>query len=127
MLSKQIILFIVCILLLVGHAQSRKITIAVIKDGPSSEESLIGLIDDELNKLTKGSIQVNFKTDPGFNAGWDINRIGSVLKNALNDREVDMILAIGSLVTQEAARTDFALRKPVVSTFVQRADIAGIS
>ncbi len=127
MLSRYIILFIVCILLSVGFAQNRKITIAVIKDGPSSEESLIGLIDNELKKLTKGSIQVNFKTDPGFNAGWDLNRVGSVLKNAMNDREVDMILAIGSLVTQEAARPDFALRKPVVSTYVQRADITGIT
>jgi ABC-type uncharacterized transport system substrate-binding protein len=106
MLSRYIILFIVCILLLVGHAQNRKITIAVIKDGPSSEESLIGLIDDELKKLTKGSIQVNFKTDPGFN---------------------DMILAIGSLVTQEAAKKDLLLTKPFVSTYVQRADITGIT
>ncbi len=127
MLSRYIILFIVCILLSVGHAQNRKITIAVIKDGSSSEESLIGLIDDELKKLTKGSIQVNFKTDPGFNAGWDINRVGSVLKNAMNDREVDMILAIGSLVTQEAAKKDLPLTKPFVSTFVQRADITGIT
>ena len=127
MLSRYIILFIVCILLSVGYAQNRKITIAIIKDGPSSEESLVGLIDDELKKLTKGSIQVNFKTDPGFNAGWDINRVGSVLKNAINDREVNMILAIGSLVTQEAAKKDLPLTKPFVSTFVQRADITGIT
>ena len=49
MLSRYIILFIVCILLSVGFAQNRKITIAVIKDGPSSEEALISKIEANLD------------------------------------------------------------------------------
>jgi hypothetical protein len=46
-----------------------------------------------------------------------------VIQNALDDREVDIILAIGSLVTHEAAKDDLRLTKPFVSAFVQRADL----
>jgi len=126
MLSRYIILFIVCILLSVGQSQNREITIAVIKDGPSSEEALISKIETELQRLTKGTPKIVFKTGPEFNAGWDQGRISGVIQNALRDPSIDMILAVGSLVTGAAADPDLNLTKPFVSTFVQRADLTGM-
>ncbi len=117
------LIFTTCMILSV---QAREITIAVVKDGPSSEEQLVGKIESELKRLVKSDATIIFKTDPSFDAGWDPGRTRGVIQNALRDPSVNMILAIGSLVTQEAANPDLSLSKPFVSTFVQRVDLIGM-
>ena len=97
-----------------------------MKDGSSSEEQLVSKIESELKRLVKDDATIRFKTDPSFDAGWDQGRIPGVIQNALRDPSVDMILAIGSLVTRAAANPDLILSKPFVSTFVQRADLSGM-
>ncbi len=86
-----------------------KVTIAVVRDGPSREDVYTELIEAELRRLVAEDAEVVFKTDPSFDAQWDLNRIRSVIQNAMNDREVDIVLAIGSLVTQEAGKPDLDL------------------
>ena len=126
-MHKHTILFLILALVSISLAQNRNITIAVVKDGFSAEEQLVGQIETELQRLVKSGTKIKFKTGPQFDARWENGRMRQVILNALKDREVDMILAVGSLVTQEAAKSDLALSKPLVSTFVQRADITGIS
>jgi outer membrane protein TolC/ABC-type uncharacterized transport system substrate-binding protein len=116
-------IIIVCLLV---SLNAREITIAVVKDGQSSEEQLVDKIEVELKRLVKEDATIIFKTDPSFDAEWDPQRIPDVLQNALNDRSVDMILAVGSLVTRAAADPGLPLSKPFVSTFVQRADLTGM-
>jgi ABC-type uncharacterized transport system substrate-binding protein len=117
------LIFTICFII---SSQAREITVAVVKDGPSSEEQLVNKIESELNRLVKGDATIRFKTDPSFDAGWDQGRIPGVIQNALRDPSVDMILAVGSLVTRAAANPDLILSKPFVSTFVQRADLTGM-
>jgi len=114
-------LMLLSAVLLGSAAEARTVTIAVVRDGPSVEDALLPLVEEELGRLTDA--ELIFKQAPEFDAGWDGTRMRSVIENALRDREVDMILGVGALVTQEAAREGLRLTKPFVSTFVQRADI----
>jgi outer membrane protein TolC len=99
------------------------ITIGVVRDGPAADEDIVSLIESELSKHVPAGTVVRFKDTPEFNAGWNINRVAEVLQNALADPEVDIILADDLYSTLEAAKEDVVLTKPVVSTFLQRADL----
>jgi outer membrane protein TolC len=123
---KFIYLNLIVIFFMIISLLAREVTIAVVKDGPSSEEQLVPQIESELNRLVKDDATIRFKTDPSFDAGWDPDRIPDVIQNALRDRSVDMIMAIGALVTKAAADPDLILSKPFLSTFVQRADLTGM-
>jgi outer membrane protein TolC len=107
---------------LVGNAAcARTVTVGVVRDGPSRDDALLPMIQEELGRLSDADIV--FKQPPEFDAAWDGSRAGRVVEAALADGEVDIILGIGSLVVQEAARDGLMLSKPFVSSFVQRADI----
>jgi hypothetical protein len=121
---KFIYVFPIVLAFLFASLSAREITIAVVKDGPSSEEQLVNKIESELKRLVKDDATIRFKMDPSFDAGWDQGRIPGVIQNAQRDQSVDLILAVGVLVTRAAANPDLILSKPFVSTFVQRADLA---
>jgi outer membrane protein len=109
--------------LMTSQILAKRMTIAVVKDGPSAEDKLIPLIEEELKLLAGKGTQVLFKETANFDAQWDLAEARQVVINALLDREVNIILAIGSLVTQAAAKPDLKLTKPFISSYVQRADI----
>jgi outer membrane protein TolC len=103
-------------------AFGRRLTIAVVRDGPSPGDTLTRLIQEELRILLGSrAAQVTFKTAPEFDAGWEAARMGAALQAALDDPAVDLVLTTGLLITQAATRME--LTKPVVSAFVQRADL----
>jgi outer membrane protein TolC len=103
-------------------AFGRRLTIAVVRDGPSPGDTLPRLIEDELRTLLGSSAaQITFKTAPEFDAGWEGARMGAALQAALDDPAIDLVLTTGLLITQAATRMD--LTKPVVSAYVQRADL----
>jgi outer membrane protein TolC len=87
------------------------------------DEDIVPLIESELSKHVPAGTIVRFKDTPAFNAGWDVNRVAEVLQNGLADPEVDIILADDLYTTLEAAKENVELTKPVVSTFLQRADL----
>ncbi len=102
-------------------AFGRRLTIAVVRDGPSPGDTLTRLIQEELRILLGSrAAQVTFKTAPEFDAGWQAGRMGAALQAALDDPAVDLVLTSGLLITQAATRME--LSKPVVSAFVQRTD-----
>jgi outer membrane protein TolC len=108
-------------------ASSADWTIAVVKDGDGIYfEKLSALVEKELDILTQDDVDVVFKTEPAFNAAWQPQRIDSVLEAALNDPEVDLVLAAGILVARRATEEDLPLSKPVVSGFVQDPDAVGL-
>ena len=104
-------------------ASAAEVTIAVVRDGPGPEDRLVDLIERELANHTPRGTTVRFKTDEAFDAGWNYDDAAGALQAAFDDRDVDLVLAVGSLVTHAAARSEEPLAKPVVSTFVQRADV----
>jgi outer membrane protein TolC len=100
----------------------RVVTIGVVRDGTAPDGDIGGPIEQELLLHLPQGTTARFKSDPSFNARWDLLRVPIALRNALDDPETDIVLLIGSLATVEAARPELALGKPVVSCFVQRAD-----
>jgi len=103
------------------------LTIAVVKDGPSEYfDTLIARTKKELAILAEGEIHIVYREGPDYDAQWDLDRIVPVLKNALNDPDVDMVLAMGILISEAAAKGTFELTKPVLSGFVQDPDAVGM-
>ena len=127
--AKTIFVAACCFLFLVStplSGQARRVTIAVVQDGPSEENEILSLIEPELKHLVGDTRKVVFKTAPAFDAGWEAGRFRGVLENAMKDRQVDLVLGIGALVTQEAVRPDFKLTKPFVSASVLNGDVPKI-
>jgi outer membrane protein len=114
---------IVCLLVpAVGiAAENSDVVVTVVRDGPPAGQDIVPMIEEELAlHLPRGAV-ARFKDDPGFDAGWDPNRIDRALSNALEDPETDLVLVTGSLGTVAAAGME--LSKPVVSAFLRRADL----
>lgn len=104
-------------------AEDATVTIAVAQDGDGPESAIVKRIESELPEHLGSGDTVRFKHDAAFDAGWQPERIPDVLQAALEDPDVDLVLVVGSLLTAHAALPEVTLSKPVVSTFVQRADI----
>jgi len=98
------------------------VTIAIVTDGDSPGDTVVGLIEEELRLLVaERRIAVTFKRDPAFGGGWDPEGISRALRAALEDPDVDFVLTSGLLATQAAVNMD--LSKPVLSAFLQRLDL----
>lgn len=111
------------------HRKPRNVTIGIVRDGPSwTLDQLIKAIERELNVLAKaeGDFTVEFKKAAAFDAGWNLKNMDRALKNALDDPGPDLVLAVGVLVTEAAARKGLTLAKPVVGGLILDADIADL-
>jgi len=102
------------------------VVIAVVRDGPPAgedlvPEDLVPEIEEELAKHLQIGTSARFKSTPSFNAGWDVARVPGALASALADPETDIVLVTGPLATAVAAEME--LGKPVVSAFLQPADV----
>jgi len=102
-------------------AEAGEVVIAVVRDGPPPGEDVVPLIEQELALHLPRGTTVRFRVDPTFDAGWDPDRINGALEKGLQDPETDLVLVTGSLGTAAAVRIE--LDKPVVSAYLQRADI----
>ncbi len=115
---------VVLVFLLVSSvvlAGDSEVVIAVVRDGAPPGQDIVPMIEAELALHLPRGATVRFKVGPGFDAGWDPNRIDGALAKALQDLETDLVLVTGSLGTVAAA--GMKLSKPVVSAFLQRADL----
>ena len=74
-------------------AAGKSFTIAVVKDGPISDEGILELVREELSRLVTET-ELHLKEDPSFDAEWQAARAGEALTHALEDPEVDIILAV---------------------------------
>lgn len=108
-------------------SQDRNITVGVVSDGPSIYfDSLTQQIKSELRALVGSERNLKFKHSPSFNAQWDIDRVEGALNSALADSEVDIVLAMGVLVTEATLYETETFPKPVVGGCFQDADTAGL-
>ena len=87
-------------------AAPKKITIAVVRDGPTEMNDIVSEIRPELNHLAGADYEVAFDMSDEYDAGWDPRRIRPVIERAMSNKSVDIVLGIGWLVTKEAARPD---------------------
>ena len=105
----------------VVHA--RTVTVGVVRDGDPAGEDIAAAIEAQVANLVPHDVEVRFKEAPSFNAGWDPARADDALESALADGQVDFVLTMGDLTSQEAARPERTLSKPVISAIAQFADL----
>lgn len=118
----SLVVFVALVCPVVAYGNDDSITvIAVVRDGPPPGEGVVPMIEEELALHLPRGMTARFKVDPRFDAGWDPDRIEAALSKALQDPEVDTVLVTGPLGTVAAA--GMSLEKPVVSAFLQRADL----
>jgi outer membrane protein TolC len=98
-----------------------EVVIGVVLDGPPAGGELIADIEAELAGHLPIGTSARFMSKPSYNAGWDVAQVPGALASALEDPEADMVLVTGPLAT--AAAADIELQKPVVSAFLQRAEV----
>lgn len=98
-----------------GHVK-----IAVLTDGLSAETGMIAdIFKSEITALTKGSYYVSFSDEDG---GWDSNRVITLLDQLQNDKNTDIIIALG-LLSGRAAFYSEKLTKPVFIPYLLKSDI----
>jgi len=117
------LLAFLCAVVLAAPAAARTVTIAVVRDGPGNDDALVPLVESELGRLLGAGDTARLLSLPEFDAGYTADGARRAIETAMASREVDLLLGLGILVTQEAARPELALRKPFVSAFAQRADL----
>lgn len=107
-----------CIVLGDMGATPSPVRVGVLFDGPSWYfEELVDLVEEEVADLAE--MPVEFIRDARWNADWQIDKIDDILTQALQDDELDIILAAGMLAAQAASDPGRSLDKPVVAGFPQ--------
>jgi len=111
-----------------GMDTSGTYTIGVVVDGRGTSYGarMVAGIKREIQILVGEEREVVFKEAPVFDAGWSVPQVEPALKAALNDPEVDLVLAADVMVSRVAALGDFELTKPVVSGIPDDPDSVGM-
>ena len=90
--------------------------IAILTDGPGARPSVPEpTLISEVLSLTAGEFDVSFPADKQLNGNWSAAGAGAALDALLADPDVDLVLCLGVLSSQEAARRE-TLNKPVIAT-----------
>ena len=112
----------VCVLILIhgfSYGQS-KITVRIgqVIDGSWGENNeMLQNIKHEILALTEDEFNVRFPEDKTVQANWTLDQIKVALDRLLSDRDVDLILTLGSISSHEACRR-VTLSKPVIAPFI---------
>lgn len=92
------------------------VTIRFVADGPSPRHaSMVAMFRKEISALLEGDRKIAFQ--PLVQAEWSAVSIKAVVDAALADPEVDLIVAMGILVGNDAGRRE-TLAKPVIAPVV---------
>jgi outer membrane protein TolC len=102
-----------------------EITVGVVYDGPRPDEeeallpshkSLVGKIREETRTLTRRDFLVRFPESKQLSGNWKLESIRSAIDRLVADPEVDLILSLGVVSTNEICRRP-EHPKPVVAAF----------
>lgn len=105
--------------------KAEKITIAVVRDGPSELlDKLYDMTKKEIELLSEGDFQPVFLDVEEYSAGWKVDQVDGVLKKALNNPKVDIVLSNGVLTTLSILKYK-KLKKPVVTGFLLAGNVLG--
>ncbi len=100
--------------------------IGVVTDGPAARDPLPpDLLAREIRDLTGDEFQVVLPEDKRRDGGWSIAGVRAALQRQFDDPNVDIVLAIGVVTGNEAAKYK-RLPKPVVAPIVADARLQGL-
>jgi outer membrane protein len=104
--------------LVMASAQAREIRVAVVTDGTAGRMVFSAAsIEKELVNVAAPDTQILLPESKRFAGDWSLAGAGAALDRALADRDVDVVLTIGILASQQAARRK-SLPKPVIAPLV---------
>lgn len=107
-------------------AQKRSVTVGVVIDGPwENNDAIRKMAIDEILALTEKEFDVHFPESKQIIADWTLPGIHAAIKKELQDPQVDVVLAMGVIVSSEIARLG-PFSKPVIAPFVIDAHIQNI-
>ncbi len=113
-----ILLFILFSFSLSPGQNLKTINIGLVIDGSWGEENqMLGSIKREIHDLTAGEFDVQFPADKTVQADWTIGKIRSGLDRLLADPNVDMIITLGSISSNEVCHR-IELGKPVIAPYI---------
>ncbi|MDH3689924.1 MAG: TolC family protein [Gammaproteobacteria bacterium] len=112
---------------LMGNASADQATrVAIIQDGPyQRSEDFKHLLEQEIRELVGGEFDVRFPERLQRDAGWSAEGAEQAVGGALSDPEVDIVVAIDPLVSQELAQRG-PLPKPSIAAIIIDADLQGL-
>ena len=100
--------------------------IGIIMDGPwDRNEEVLELFRNEIYDLLKGEFEIRFPSDKTVTADFTMDGIRSSLEHMLADKDVDLIITLGPLVSTVALMAD-PMSKPVVAPFVVGEWLTGV-
>ena len=118
-IKNRIVLFLILFLVYFSHAYAEQIVqIGVVLDGPVKREFLpFEQIVKEIQDLTSGEFNILFPENKIKHGDWRVEGINKVLRDLLNDPEIDLIITNGLLSSHQAAQFE-KLSKPVIASIV---------
>ncbi|MCH9697820.1 MAG: TolC family protein [Gammaproteobacteria bacterium] len=118
-MSCQKIVIVIWILLIpiIVAATPRSVTIGLVSDGPDQRQLLpVNILQHEVKTLLTGEFNPRFPKQKQLDGNWSIPGIQSALKRQLNDSEIDIVVTMGWISSNEAAKIKHP-EKPIIAAF----------
>ena len=108
-----------------ASAQEPVVRIGVVIDGPWERNVEIErIIQRELTELMQGEFEFRFPDEARIVGDWSVDTVETSLARLLGDPEVDVVLAMGVIASDRAARLR-DIPKPLIAPFIVDAAIQG--
>jgi outer membrane protein len=105
---------------------NKEFNIGVVFDGPSQLNNVVlNLVKHEVDELTAAEFYINFPKDKIIDGGWNITQIQSSIEMLLMDIDVDIIITLGAIASDNIAKRG-NLPKPVIAPFIVDPKMQGI-
>jgi outer membrane protein TolC len=99
-------------------AQARDIRVAVVSDGPVARVKLTPeVLEREIANVAGPGLGIVLPADKRFAGDYSLDGAAAVFERALADPDVDVVVTLGILTSQQAARRT-SLPKPVIAPLV---------
>jgi len=107
----------VLVIPMVGSAAPRTLTIGLVSDGPEQRQLLpVKILKQEVNALLIPEFRARFPKAKHIDGGWSLPGIRQAIKRQLNDPGVDIVVTLGWISSNEAARFNNPA-KPIIAAF----------
>jgi outer membrane protein len=118
LLRLPLTLRVLFVLLSVAPVSAAEIHVAVVTDGPAGRSVFsAAAIEREIANVAAPETRIVLPESMRYTGDWSLAGAEAALDRALSDRDVDVVLALGILTSQQAARRT-SLSKPVIAPLV---------
>ena len=117
---------ILCFALLTlwGSSSLAQTVIGFVTDGPEARSRTsipISVLEQEIRSLVGDEFTVLLPEDKRLDGGWDLEGVRDALRRQLADPEVDILITLGGVSSNEVARMDSP--KPVMAAVTADAEL----